>query len=202
MSRNRARALWCESKPIEGSPAETYLRECRGYAGELQPTLAYLPPLHGYPTATIAAFGMPREVAEGVLAIDPADVVGVHLTLLKIDGLGKAATGNDKLTLGKGHDAPIILAPPTDMMSLVIAEGIEDALSAHQALGCGAWAAGSVSRLPAMADHVPEFIESVVILVDVDRDGTGEKYSAQLAERLSNRGIETRLLMGPPDGCE
>jgi hypothetical protein len=93
MSREKARSLWLHSKPIESTPAEVYIREVRGYAGPLPPTLAYLEPLHGYPTAMIGVFGMVREIAVGTVCIETTEVVGVHLTLLKVDGSGKAARG-------------------------------------------------------------------------------------------------------------
>jgi hypothetical protein len=191
-SRDKARALWCRSKPIEGSVAKRYLRTVRGIRCELPTTLAYLEPGDGYPPAMIAAFGMAREVLPGVLAIDPGDVMGVHLTLLRNDGLAKAGTNADKRTIGKSHDMPIMLMPPTDMMSLVVAEGIEDALSAGSTLRMGAMAAGSAGRLPSIAKHIPDWMETVTVLVDDDR--IGERYSHELAIELQRRGIEVSLV--------
>jgi hypothetical protein len=89
---------------------------------------------------------------------------------------------------------PIWLAAVNDGLGLVIAEGIEDGLSAYQATGLGAWAAGTASRMPALADVVPDYIESVTILID--DDATGEKNSTELAQRLVARGIE--VLMARP----
>jgi hypothetical protein len=51
------------------------------------------------------------------------------LTQLAPDGSSKAGTGRDKLIIGRDCVLPIVLAPPTDMLALAIAEGIEDALS-------------------------------------------------------------------------
>ena len=78
--------------------------------------------------------------------------------------------------------APIVLAPPNDVLGLAIAEGIEDALSVHEATGLGAWAAGSASRLPALADAIPSYVESVTIVADADKDG--QRGAHGLAERL------------------
>ena len=47
--------------------------------------------------------------------------------------------------IGRSSGSPIVLAPANDLLGLVISEGIEDALSLHEASGCGAWAAGSAS---------------------------------------------------------
>jgi hypothetical protein len=191
-SRRKARRLWGRRQPIQGTIVETYLRHCRGYSGTLQSTLGFLPAHGDYPPAMIAAFGLADEVEPGVLR--PGEVWGVHLTLLAADGLGKVGTGKDKLMLGRDHTMPIVLAQPNDLLGMAIAEGIEDALSAHEALGMGAWAAGSADRLPAMAEHVPDYIECVTVLVDHDRDHKGERNAEELAERLDKRGIEARLL--------
>jgi hypothetical protein len=198
-SRAKARSLWRRSRPIEGTPAERYIREVRGIHCELPATLAYLEPRDGYPCAMIAAFGMPREIAPGELCIDPDDVVGVHLTKIAWDGRAKAGTAADKITIGKDHTMPVVLMPPTDMMSIVIAEGIEDAMSAGSVLSMGAWAAGSAGRLPGVAEHIPDWIEAVTVMVDDDRDGKGERNSGELARELTNRGIEACLVkLKPP----
>jgi hypothetical protein len=60
----------------------------------------------------------------------------------------------------------------------------------------GAWAAGTADRLPAMAEFVPSYIETVTVMVDADANG--EKNSAELARRLVARGIEA--LMARPGG--
>ena len=74
----------------------------------------------------------------------------------------------------------------------LIAEGIEDAISVHEATGLGAWAAGSASRLPGLADALPDYIESVTILVD--GDDAGRRHGARLAAKLRKRGIEVRTI--------
>jgi hypothetical protein len=195
-SRNKSQWLWTNRKPLKGSSAETYLRECRRYRGPLPPTLGFLPARDSYPPAMIAAFGMARETEPGELAIDVEAITGAHLTKLRPDGSGKAEISGEsaKLTIGIDNRMPIWLAAVNDGLGLVIAEGIEDGLSAYQATGLGAWAAGTASRMPALADVVPDYIESVTILID--DDATGEKNSTELAQRLVARGIE--VLMARP----
>jgi hypothetical protein len=162
----------------------------------LPPTLGFLPARDDYPPAMIGAFGMAHETEPSVLVIGNDDVTGIHLTKLKPDGSDKADVAEDesaKLTVGLDNRAPIWLAAINDGLGLVIAEGIEDALSAHETTGLGVWAAGTGNRLPAMADYVPAHVECVSILVDKDADRTGEKYSTELAELLVARNIEVRL---------
>jgi hypothetical protein len=140
----------------------------------------------------IAAFGMAVETLPGELAIYDLAVRGIHLTKLKPDGSGKAGTDADKLTIGIGNNSPIWLAAVNDGCGLAICEGIEDALSVHAATGLGAWAAGTAGRLPAMAEHVPAYVEAVTIFVDADP--AGEKNSIELAARLEAKGFEARLV--------
>ncbi len=194
---SKARWLWANRCPIQGSPAETYLREARGYQGPLPATLGFLPARGDYEPAMIAAFGMPDEPEPGHITIEDSAVHGVHLTRLKTDGSGKAGTDKDKIMIGRSLGVPIVLAPPNDLFGLAIAEGIEDALSVHEATGLGAWAAGAASRLPALASAIPDYIETVTIIMDDDVNG--RRYAGELAARLCDRNIEARLvLLRPP----
>jgi hypothetical protein len=180
--------LWKSRKPIAGSIAETYLRQARGYRGEIPATLGYLAPRGQHGPAMIVAFGIAYEPEPGLLEITDGQVRGVHITRLAPDGLSKAGTERDKIMLGSSIGYPIVLAPPNDLLGLAIAEGIEDALSLHASTGLGAWAAGSASRLPALADAVPDYIEAVTISVDDDDDG--RRNADALARRLLQRGIK------------
>jgi hypothetical protein len=58
----------------------------------------------------------------------------------------------------------------------------------HEATGLGVWAAGCASRLPALADAIPDFIDCVTVVVDDDADG--RRHSAALAGRIRARRIE------------
>ncbi len=186
----KARRLWARRQPIAGTLAETYLRS-RGITGPLPATLGYLPPGGEYPPSMIAAFGMAREVEPGVLAIADADVAGVHLTRLRPDGLGKAGTDRDKIMIGRSIGVPIVLSPPNDGLGLAIAEGIEDALTVLETTGLGTWAAGSASRLPALAGAIPDDTE--VLTVMVDDDAAGQDGAAKLAAAVGSR-MEVRCI--------
>ena len=190
-----AKALWTKSIPAKGTPVETYLKK-RSLNILLPATLRFLPPTGDYPPTMLAAFGMAQESEPGVLFVPPDAIRAIHLTRLKPDGIDKADIPNSKIILGRGASGvPIVVAPPNDLLGLAITEGIEEALSVHAATGLGAWAAGSASRMPALADAVPEFIECVKIVAD--DDNAGRKFSLQLAERLTSRGITvSRKLLG------
>lgn len=192
LRRDRARWLWSRRRPIAGTPAEIYLRRVRCYGGPLPATLAFLPSHHQHPPAMIAGFGLPDEREPAVISISDEAVAGVHLTRLAPGGASKAGTETDKIMVGRPLGSPIVVAPPNDLGGLAITEGIEDALSVHDATGLGAWAAGAASFMPALAAAVPNWIECITILVD--HDEAGQSNADALAEGLERRRFSVRLV--------
>ncbi len=193
--RDKARWLWSCRQSIEGTPAEIYLRKARAYGGTLPATLGFLAPRGEHPPAMIAAFGRATEAEPSSVCIADEAITGVHLTRLAPDGLQKAGTEADKIMIGTPLGSPIVLAAPGDLGGLAIAEGIEDALSVHEATGLGAWAAGAASFMPALAAAVPGWVECVTILVDDDKPG--RTNADELAGRLERRGFSVRLIVPP-----
>lgn len=191
----KAAFLWSQRLPISGTIAETYLR-MRGIVCPLPATLGYLPPRkRGHHPAMIAAIALPPgEIEPGVLGA-PQNVAAVHLTLLRADDGGKADVEPNKIVVGSPGDWPIVLAPPNDLLGLAITEGIEDALTTHQATGLGAWAAGSAGRLPRLANAIPGYIEAATIYAHPDP--AGRDGAIGLAERLDQRGIEVLMESAP-----
>jgi hypothetical protein len=185
-----AHDLWPSGEPAAGTVVEQYLAS-RGIILRRPPAtvrcLEANPPRYPFPSM-IAAFGLADEFAPGFVTIPRSAVMGVHLTQLAPDGSGKAPVENPRRMIGFSSGWPIVLAPPNDSLVLAIGEGIESALSAHVATGAGAWAAGSKGRLPALADKVPPYIETVVILAEAD----GQREALELASRLAARTREGR----------
>ena len=179
----RARYLWAQRQALD----ERYLRHSRGLYGPFPATLSSLPARGEHTPAMIAAFGVATEPEPALLAIADHDVKAVHLTKLTADGSQKSGLLPSKIMVGAPKGSPIVLAPPNDLLGMCITEGIEDGLSAHEATGLGAWAAGSASLMPALAATVPRYIEHVSILAH--RDPAGTKGANELARRLRARGI-------------
>ena len=183
-----ARWLWSISKPIPGTIAEHYLLGPRGITGTLPGTLRFLPAHNDYPPALIAAFGLPDELEPAVLTIPRARIEGVHLTHLKPDGSGKDEDGYGpvKNMIGRSSGWPIVLAPLNDSGGLGITEGIEDGLSVLVS-GLGVWAAGSASRLPDLAERVPDHADCITIFAYPD--DIGMRHAAELQRLLRARGL-------------
>jgi Toprim domain len=191
--RTKAQWLWAMRRPISRTPAARYLRESRRYNGPLPGTLGFLPGRGEYPPAMIAAFGMPTEVEPDVISILPTAVQAVHITRLLPDGSAKAGTHADKIMVGTPLGTPIVLASPNDLNGITITEGIEDALSMHEATGLGAWAAGSACFLPALAAVIPSYIDFVTIVSDPDQNG--QHFARELKARLAERGVEHSMIV-------
>ena len=190
--REVALKLWEASRPARDSIVEEYLR-WRGIGLiEVPATLRYLAPRRpGHHPALIAPFGFTREPQPGHVSISRDAIHGVHLTFLAPDGLGKAQVAPAKIMIARSIGTPIVVAPLSDSLGLAIAEGIEDAISIHEATGLGAWAAGSAGRLPALAAVVPCEIESVTVVAD--SDDAGYENACELAHRLNARGFEVTI---------
>jgi hypothetical protein len=184
----KAAWLWSQRRPIEGTIAEAYLRWARAITCPLPPTLAFLPPRKpDHHPALIAAFSLPVEIEPGSLGA-PGNLESVHLTLLRSDGSGKAEVKRPKLFVGSPGNLPIVLAPPNGPLGMAITEGIEDALTVHQATGLGVWAAGAAGRMSALADTLPRYIECITICAHSDQ--AGRDGALALADALDRRGVE------------
>jgi hypothetical protein len=186
-----ARTLWRNATSVARMPADLYLR-ARGFAPPYPATLRYLPGLGDHPHAVIAALGLPEEPEPGLLAIKDAAVRAVHLTRLDSTGMRRLKTGNAKIIVGRsGLGFPVSLTPVNDGLGLLIAEGIENALTLGLSLGLGAWAACGHTRMPALAEAVPCYVEAVTVVADPEP--VARESARKLAERLDRRGFTVTL---------
>lgn len=188
-------AIWARRLPLAGTPGERYLRDCRGCPPPYPATMGFLPARGAHAPAVVSAFALAEEPAPGVLAVPGARLAGLHLIRLRPDGSGKASLADGRparIMLGRSLGAPIVLAPMSDRLDLFLCEGVETGLSLHLATGAGVWAAGAAARLPALADAVPAYAQSIVIAAE--DDVAGRTNARHLRQRLSARGLAAELL--------
>jgi hypothetical protein len=190
---SKARWLWSQRRPIAGTIGERYLRERRKITCPLPATLGFLPARDGYAPAMIAAFGLPHELEPGVIDIADGALKGVHITRLLPDGSDRERGDQAKIMVAHSVGFPIVLAPPNDLLGMSIAEGVEDGLTVHQSTGLGSWAAGSASRMPALAAVIPSYIECVTVAADDDADG--RRFAGEFADRIRARRIQVRQVV-------
>ena len=168
----QARAVWKEAQPVEGTPAEAYLRG-RGISCALPRTLRYHPETWHGPTA--------KRHPALIAAVQGAALSAIHRTFIRPDGTGKAGLeGGNKLMLGSTAGGAVRLAQAQG--PLVVAEGIETSLSLASGLlsrPATTWAALSTSgmrglRLPPTPGR---------LTIATDGDDTGRAAGHDLAER-------------------
>jgi len=183
----QAKRLWREAQPIEGTVAETYLRN-RGITCDLPRTLRFHPECwHGATAKRYPAL---------IAAVQGAGAAAVHRTYLRPDGGWKADVEPAKAMLGATAGGAVRLADGP--ARLVVAEGIETGLS----LLCGllgrpaaVWAALSTSglrglRLPTQPGR---------LTIALDGDAPGREAGHALAERAHALGWRVSFL-DPGDG--
>lgn len=183
----RARELWIQARPAQGTLIETYLQS-RGIAVPIPATLRFLAEAKHSPSGLI----LPAMI--GAITLWPdRKPCAVHRTFLASDGHGKAAVDTPKMTLGPCAQGAVRLAEATD--GLMIGEGIETCLAAMQATGQPAWAALSTSGMRRLL--LPPNVMDVVILADADP--AGELAAKDAATRWVREGRKVRIAR-PPKG--
>lgn len=177
---DRARALWCRSKPITGTKGETYLRS-RGITCDLPLSLRWASDVHHGPSGRWLS-AMVAEVSTGA----------VHRTFFEKNGtrIGK----NAKLMQGPCAGGAVVLSEAQG--PLVVCEGIETGLSLCSGLLDGPatiWAALSAPGMKAL--KLPE--RPGKLIVATDGDDAGEEAGRVLAEAAYARGWQVSLLHAP-----
>ena len=179
----KARAIWQASHPIEGTVAQTYLRR-RAIRMSLPDCLRFAVLRHPDTRRSHPSLVAAVENVEG-------EVVGVHRIFLTDDG-SKLDVAKSKLSKGRIAGGAIRLEPVSS--ALVVAEGIEDALSLLQETGRPAWAAGGAGMLSRM--QFPSIVRSVA--VGGDNDATGKEQAEKAARAFAMAGIEASTFFPSP----
>lgn len=185
---DRAVECWRQAVPINGTPAETYLRG-RGISCDLPPTMRFHPACYHPSTRRFPAM---------VSAVEGTERFAVHRTYLRPDGSGKADIEPSKAMLGAVSGGAVRLSGGGDR--IVACEGIETGLSLASGLVQGSpniWAALSTSGLKLLTlPYIPGSL-----LIATDGDIAGRSAGNALAERAVALGWQVNMLPAP-DGCD
>jgi putative DNA primase/helicase len=178
-----ARRIWEVAKDARGTPVATYLAG-RGISLAAPSSLRWAPRCW-HPSGTF----LPAMIAR----IDNIDgeLIGIHRTFLRPDGSGKADLEPQKAMLGRAAGGAVRLAPAAE--TLLVGEGIETSLAAMQATARPAWAALSAPGVKRLI--LPRDARDVVIAVDRDHSGTGERSARAAAQRWVSEGRRVRLII-------
>ncbi len=182
-----AKRIWAESRPAAGTPVEQYLKG-RGLTVEPPATLRYHPGLKHGPT------GLPLPAMVAAVTTWPSrDVVAVHRTFLVADGRKKAPVSQNKMMLGPCTGGAVRLAAVGEV--LILAEGIETALSVQEATGLPAWVALSAGGIEGVL--IPDLPLASEIILAADHDDAGLRAANTAAEKWTRQGRTVRIAVPP-----
>lgn len=188
-NKDFALKLWNNSYDPCGTVVEAYLRS-RGITINIPKSVRFLsghkhrPSGRTYP-AMIAA----------VRSSSSQELIAIHRTWLRPDGMGKAPIEPVKMMLGSTKGGAVQISPPNT--SLIIAEGIETALTVKQETGQAIWACLSTSGMTSLV--LPDLPLAQEITIAADNDPAGRNAASQAAESWSKQGRTVRIAL-PPEG--
>jgi hypothetical protein len=181
-----ARAIWNTARAITaGDLAGRYL------AGRAIRPL-WPAALRFHPAVWCKEVGRPLPAILAAATSPAGYVVGVQRTWLAEPGR-KAALLTAKKALGQVRGAAVLLGDWAE--TVVVAEGVETALSASQALGLPALATLGASNFRSLT--LPAAVRCVIIAPDRDPAGVGERAARALAQRLIREGRDLFLAWPP-----
>lgn len=186
-SRQRARSLWEQGKPICGTHGEAYLR-ARGITCVLPLSLRWVANHYHQPSGRFCSV-----IVAKVTRSDGSEM-GVHRTFFTRQGKRLASCA--KMMLGPCRGGAVRVAEGDG--PLVVAEGIETALSLASGLLSGpaeVWAALSTFGVSGL--QLP--VEPGKLTIAPDGDDAGKGAALQLAERADALGWQVSLLPAPQD---
>lgn len=185
--------LWNEGLDAKNSVVETYLNN-RGLLLEHIPeAIRYHPNLYHKPSNKHFPAMLSAVTKYGI-----DNLIALHRTYLKDDGAGKADISPNKMMLGKVKSGAVVITT-ADSSTLLIAEGIETALSVYRATGFSTWA--SLSAWGMVSLQVPPIDITQKIIIVADADVTGITSANKLATKLLDEGYKVSIAM-PSQGTD
>ncbi|MEO6248542.1 MAG: CHC2 zinc finger domain-containing protein [Sphingomicrobium sp.] len=172
----RVRSIWNSAQPAPDTLAAVYLAS-RAITGPIPASIRF--------AVLAAGRGVTGPALVASIVSLSGGLIGVQRTFLAADGSGKATMDKPKLSLGSVRGGAIRCGEPAEI--LIIAEGLEDALSAQMIFGLPAWASAGAGMMGKMA--LPDRVRSVIIAVDNDAAGERAADTAASAYRLQGRDV-------------
>ena len=182
-AREAARRIWGRCRPIEGDPAEAYLR-ARGITRFHFPSLRFHPALyHREADRRLPALVAAVTDTEGALH-------GVHRTWIDPDASAKAGVAPPRKALGRVFGRAVRFGVPGS--TLLVGEGVETVLSLVSAS----------PRIPAAAALSAGSLGAFVppggitrLLIARDNDVEGERAAERLAARCARAGVTATVIV-------
>lgn len=183
VQNDQALKIWSKSRAAKGTLVETYLC-ARGYTGLIPDSIRFNQSLYHKDSN----MHLPAMVA-AVKIWSNDDITAIHRTYLTPCGGKKADVSSNKMMLGVTKGGSVQLANPGK--KLILAEGIENALSVSMATNIPIWATLSTSGLVSVI--IPSLEVTQEIIIAADNDEAGLKAANQLANRLLKQGYKVKI---------
>ncbi len=182
-----AARLFAASRPIAGTPAQTYLRSRGITCSVAADALRFHPNCFCRVPDAIKSITLPAMLAA---VTDNAErITGLMRTYLNADGSQKAPIDAPRRAMGALAGNGVRFGPHDDVMG--VGEGLETMLSLRIAMP-------TLSMIAALsAAHLAALIPPVQLrrlYIAADGDAAGRNAAARLAQRLSALSIEANLL--------
>ncbi len=184
--------IWGQTWQAQDTLVALYLMS-RSYNGYIPLVLRYHPHLLHIDDSTDQIIRSHHPAMVGCVRVWPdTKIQAIHRTYLKKDGSGKAEINQNKKLLGYAKGGAITLSP-LNGSTLVLAEGIETALSVYLAWDLPTWSTISASFLPDVV--LPSVAQVPHIIIAADHDDAGISAANRLRERLlyEDRTVEVRM---------
>jgi phage/plasmid primase-like uncharacterized protein len=184
----KARSIWRKARPVTSENMGGRYLLARSIAPSWPASLRFAARVWN----SESRCDLPALIAAVTPLASADDVRAIHRTWLCEPGR-KAELQAPKKALGAIAGCGVILGEIAD--EIVVAEGVESALSAGIALGLPAIATLGASNMRRLI--VPENVRRVLIAADRDASGVGERAARDLGAKLIARGASVALAWPP-----
>lgn len=176
--------LWNEACNAKNSIVESYLKNRGLLLRDIPKSIRYHPNLYHRPTGKC----FPAMLA-AVTKYGSNDIVALHRTYLRADSSAQADISPSKMMLGQVKGGATSFVTPSS--KLILAEGIETALSVYLATKIPTWACLSAGGL--INIKVPPSNLTQEIIIAADSDIAGINAAKTLAARLTYSGYLVKI---------
>lgn len=189
-----AKRLWNKTRPVQGTPGETYVR-ARGITASLPASIRF-----GHVPLSRDDDGNWREPMPALVGAITmgADLVAIQRIFLRDDGTDKRwpKPRRSKFSLGRVKGGALRLDHGLSGTEIIITEGPEDGLTLMQEMpGRRVWVALGTDMMPSI--EFPPDVDSILIAGQNDKAGRGAVERA--GEALLSRGYSVRDTYPAPE---
>ena len=176
--------LWNESLNPKNSVVENYLKNRGLLLDEIPQAIRYCPSLYHKPTDKYFPV-----MLSAISKYGTDEIIALHRTYLKADGSDKADILPNKMMFGQVKGGAVNIASAGSV--LIVAEGIETALSIYVSTKIPTWACLSASNLTTI--DIPPVNITPKIIIAADNDRAGIRAANKLAIRLLDNGYKVNI---------